>query len=507
MVNKKNTEDFIARGNVLDNVIGFFSPSRGRARMAARYQQQIMLDNVRRYAAAGSKKRLKGWTTSGSSANSEIMIAGAKLRDRSRDLVRNNAYSQKAVKAIASNTVGSGIRPSILHKDENLVNTVKELWKDWAENLGCDLDGNLDFYGIQFLVMRSIVESGEVLIRKIRQKKGDVPLKLQVLEGDFIDNGKDGLTLGNGNYIQMGIEFNSMGEKVAYWIYPDHPGENKVWKSIESFRVPASEMLHIYFVERPGQIRGIPFGVASFVKLKDFDDYEDAQLIRQKIAACFSVFIKNMDEAPVGTPNPNGGPPLERVEPGIIEYLQPGQEVSFANPPATEGYDMYARKMLQGIAAGYDVTYELLTNDLSNVNFSSGRMGWIEFGRMVKQWQNQMIIGKLCKGIFEWFTDAIFLSKGIDKSIKASWTPPRREMLDPVKEMKGYIEAIRGGLRSRSSVIRELGFDPLLVLEELGKDAKLMDELGLMFSSDARYDSNRSTEDEDDDTKKKVKDD
>lgn len=511
MDNKKDIPQFIVRGNLLDNVVNFFSPTRGRARMAARYHQQIMADSVRRYSSANPKGKTS-WYASGSSANTEVQIAGQRLRNISRELVRNNPYAQKAVKAIASNTVGSGIRPSVDYTDENVATKIKELWEGWADENICDFDGNHNFYGLQFLVMRSIVESGEVLIRKIKEPKGDVPIKLQVLESDFLDTGKDGVTLGAGskNYIQMGIEFNEKGKKVAYWLYPQHPGENKVWTSLESVRVPVSELIHIFMVERPGQLRGIPFGQTVYDKMKDFDDYEDAQLIRQKIAACFSVFIHNQDGAPAGSPNPNGGPPLERVEPGIIEYLQPGQEVSFANPPATEGYDMYAKKMLQGIAAGYDTTYEQLTNDLSNVNFSSGRMGWIEFGRMVTQWQNQLIIGKFCKGVFDWFIEATSISKGTPKMVKASWTPPRREMLDPVKEMKGYIEAIRGGLRSRSSVIRELGFDPLLVLEELGKDAELMDKLGLMLTSDARYDSNRSNKESDeekDDEEKDEKDD
>lgn len=489
--------------NFIDKAISFFAPRMGAKRLAARWSSEMLLDGARKYAAAGNGKRVRSWNAPSSSANSAVSAAGSRLRDRSRDLVRNNAYASKAVKGIAANVVGSGIRPSIQYKNKLILTAAKKLWEDWGEEKACDFDGVSNIYGMQFILMRAVAESGEVLVRKIRSRKKTVPIQLQILEADHLDNSKDGIALNDGGYIQLGIEFNKSGQKVAYWLFPDHPGEHKVWKSLESVRVPASEILHLFLKERPGQIRGVPFGVGSFIKMKDFDDYEDAQLIRQKIAACFSVFIQSPEDPRPGTANPNGGSPLERVEPGIIEYLKPGQEVSFANPPATEGYDMYAKKMLQGIAAGYDITYELLTSDLSNVNFSSGRMGWIEMGRMVTQWQNQIIIEQFCKGVWEWFSEAAYIAGKLPMGLKCSWTSPRREMIDPLKETKGLSEKVRAGFGSWQSVIRELGGDPEEVYNQMAEDKKKFDKEGFKLTSDARHDPNRS-EDKKDSKKEKA---
>jgi capsid protein len=35
----------------------------------------------------------------------------------------------------------------------------------WAEATGCDAEGRLDLYGLQALVMRAVVESGECFVR------------------------------------------------------------------------------------------------------------------------------------------------------------------------------------------------------------------------------------------------------------------------------------------------------------------------------------------------------
>lgn len=231
------------------------------------------------------------------------------------------------------------------------------------------------------------------------------------------------------------------------------------------------------------------------LRLRDFDEYEDAQLIRQKIAACFSVFITSAEDPAPGDKNNASDIPLEKVEPGIIEHLPPGKEVSFGNPPAVEGYDVYSNKMLQGVAAGFDLTYEALTNDLSNVNFSSGRMGWIEFGRQVAEWQNEVIVGLLCEGVWKWFVDTLKIAGLYNADeVSVEWTVPRREMIDPTKETKGLSELVRNGFESKQNVIRQLGGDPEVVMSQIVEDNAAADEAGLKLVSDARHDKPAPTE-------------
>lgn len=483
--------------NLIDRFISFFSPAAAFRR--AQYRLATDAIEQRRYDAAGGTNRTKNWYAQGLSANSEVGLAGAELRNRSRDLARNNPYSRKAFRVIPANVIGVGIQPSIrVARSARQEDALKTSWKEWAGKTSCDWNGNKTFYAIQVLAFRAMLESGEVFIRRMVDKGANaLGLQLQVLEADHLDYTKDGMKLAGGGYVRQGIEFDGRGKRTAYYLFDTHPGESVVNFKTTSTRIPADQIIHMYMEERPGQDRGVPMGVASMLRIRDFDEYEDAQLIRQKIAACFAAFITS--DAHTVTPSQaasGGGYDLERVEPGIIERLKPGESVAFGVPPTAEGYAEYSRKVLQGIGAGYDVTYEALTGDLSNVNFSSGRMGWIEFGRFVDQWQDLLIIPVLCERVFSWFLQFARIQGIVSEStqVSVSWTAPRREFVDPLKEIKALIEQVRAGFISWQEAVRMLGYDPEEIMEQLKSDADKFDEAGLKPYSDPRYDTNRANE-------------
>lgn len=475
--------------NWVDQVVSFFSPMAALRRVQARTAMDMLSRN---YDGASNGRRNSNWKPQGFSANTEIQAANTQLRNRSRELVRNNPYASKALKVVPANVIGTGIQPMI-KSSAGIQKRLREAWQEWAEYTGCDFDGRKTFYKIQSLAMRSMLESGEVFLRRVTDKNANrIGLQLQVLEADFLDHAKDGYTNPDGSYIRQGIEFSKSGKRIAYWLFDQHPGENRITMKLESMRVPASEIIHLYSEDRPGQIRGVPFGTAAMMRIRDFDDYEDAQLIRQKIAACFSVFITSESH---GGPSQTqtSGYDLERVEPGMIERLRPGEQVAFGSPPTSDGYADYSRKVLQGIAAGYGATYEAITGDLSNVNFSSGRMGHIEFQRQVEEWQEHLIIPVLCERVWAWFLEHATLRNVLNSSSKVvcSWTAPRREFVDPNKEIKAMVEQVRGGLLSWQEAVRSLGYNPDDIMDQLIEDKARFDAAGLMPYTDPRYDTNR----------------
>ncbi|OGQ23510.1 MAG: phage portal protein [Deltaproteobacteria bacterium RIFCSPLOWO2_02_FULL_44_10] len=475
----------MSKPTTLDRMISYFNPKAGADR--ARYrllEANLRSMEKRRYEAASNSRRTSGWIANDTSSNAEIGTALHRLRARSRDLVRNNPYANRAVQVISSNVVGAGIIPQPKNK------RMDELWSAWGDTTLCDSLGQHNFYGIQALAMREIVESGEILIRRkiLKPNTGSpLPLQLQVLEGDFINDTQDRL-LDNGHFIHQGIEFDRSGLRVAYYLYVQHPGESPLLGTgLETIRVPASEILHIYRIDRAGQIRGVPWGTPTLLKLKDFDEYEDAQLIRQKIAACFAAFVTEPD--PPSDHHPDKSGIDKNVEPGLIYELAPGKQITFGNPPTIGAdYEPYATINLRAVATGFGVTYEALTQDYSKVNFSSGRMGHIEFHRNIDQWRWLMLIPGLCEEVWNWFVEAAELANLISaKRIKkATWTPPRREMIDPVKETEAQIKAIRGGLKTLSETIREQGNDPEKQFEEMKQDNELLDKYRLQLDSDAR---------------------
>lgn len=469
--------------NPLDQFIAAVNPIAGLRRERARLQ----LDAVRRYDGASRGRRTEGWRTSGTSADSAAAPGLKVLRDRSRDLVRNSPYAAKAVQVIVSNVIGTGIvAQARAQRSRRRSQQFTDLWQGWAlDPRQCDYDGRHDFYGLQALAMRAIVESGEVLIRRRTPAAGSgqrVPLQLQLMEPDYIDTTKD-VALDNGGLIKQGIEYDAAGKRVAYYLYTEHPGEQHLRVTMAlSSRVPAEEILHIYRQDRPHQSRGVPWASPIIIRLRDFDDYSDAQLLKQKISACFAAFAVDTESPDSGM----GTELIDKLEPGAIEILPPGKDIRFSNPPTVGEFDKITRQYLLQIAAGFGITYEALTSDLSATNFSSARLGWLEFQRNIESWRWQMLVPQMLNPIWLWFSNAATVNGIRMDGINAQWTPPRRELIDPSKEIKATIDAVRGGLMSLSEAIREYGYDPEEVMLEMQQDNELMDKLGLTLDSDPR---------------------
>lgn len=461
-----------------------------------RLQNQMAFDYLnegkRKHDGAGRGRRFGENNSLSGSTNQQIAVDLPLLRERSREANRNNPYAKKGTRSITNNVIGTGILANPVAKTTTLAKKAKSVWKDWADDTSCDFDDLQNFYGLQALVMRTVVKAGECYVRRIwtKRKKNSaiVPLELQILDPDFIDHGKTNLVpLDNGEYTVNGIQFNKLGKRIAYWVFDRHPSENYAI----SRPVPFADIIHIYEIEDPGQVHGLPFNSSVILRMKDFDEFEDAQLMKQKIAACFAVFVERPagNEGIIGDKTENN---IERLAPGMINYGEQGETFTFANPPQVDGYRDFTRTSLQGQAAGYGLSYESYTGDLSGVNFSSGRMGWLEFQRNVEMIQFNMVIPMFLNKVWKWFTEAAILAGKIPQTdLQVTWTPPAREMIDPLKEIQALLKKVRGGFLSWQDAVRQLGYTPEEIIAQMKEDKKRFDDAGLMPESDPRYDADK----------------
>lgn len=482
------------RGNFIDRAIGYVAPERGLARMQARARMAASKMAVNYFDGASSSRRTDGWRRVNGDANSTTLGSLPRLRESCRDLIRNNGWAHRGVEAIVSNTIASGIKPGIDAGDDDA--TEKALEKKLRRHFGrvdVDADGLLNLAGLQALAMRAIVESGEVIIRRRARFASDgyeLPFQIQVLEGDYIDSSKNG-SLAGGNTAIQGVEFDGRGKRVAYWLFSQHPGSALGFTST-SRRVPAANVIHAFRVDRPGQVRGIPWLAPIVLRLNDWNDFIDAQLVRQKIAACYAGFrtTDEEDDSSLADPDYDGGFDVEQFEPGMIERLSGGESITFTTPPQVEGLMDYSKVTLREIAAGLGITYEALTGDLHGVTFSAGRMGWLEFQRNIVAWREHLFVPQICHGIERWFFEAATLVGAMpanDNEVEMTWTAPRREMIDPVKETAGDNAEVRAGFASRRSKVLERGRNIEDVDAETEKDMARADKAGLIFDSDARH--------------------
>lgn len=485
--------------NALDRAIGFISPKWGLERQ---YYRAVAHAN-RKYVGAGNGPLTADWRATGSSAMAEISQDIATLRNRTRELVRNDGWAKVAVRTLANNIVGKGIRPYITGDSERARAKVEKAFTQWCGSDVDNLGGN--FYAVQYLAAITLAQSGEILLirRYIKNEEGKWQLKLLVLEGDYINENYNvnGPTddAKNAAYCTKGIYYNANGQVIGYRVYANHPGDTTFWqlRNIDSFFIPISEAKLIYYRARPGQVRGIPEGHSVMLEHKQLWQYELAQATKQTISASFAVFVTSASQALIGADKLTGtsrnehlGITEEDVTPGSIYHLAPGEKIENSQPPSVDGYDEYTKNRLRKIARGWGLSYEALSGDLSRVNFSSGRMGWLEMQRNIENWQDYVLIPQLCKAVWEWWLEFAILTGEIPETannLEVGWTPPRREMIDPNKETNAIIAQLQGGLITLPEALRQLGRNPAEIFKEIADTNTKLDQMGLVFSGDYRY--------------------
>jgi lambda family phage portal protein len=255
-------------------------------------------------------------------------------------------------------------------------------------------------------------------------------------------------------------------------------------------------VLHLFRPLRPGQLRGQPWLTQVLVKLHELDQYDDAELVRKKTAAMFAGFVtKNAPEDQIlgeGTADSNGAA-LAGLEPGTLQVLLPGEDVKFSSPADVgSSYETFMRVQLRSIAAGIGITYEQLTGDLTGVNYSSIRAGLLEFRRRCQQFQHHVIVFQLCLPVWRrWLQSAILngtlpTEASVTDYYDAKWIPPGFSWVDPLKDIKAQVTAVRAGFKSRAEVVSEQGYDAEAIDREISADNERADELGLQYESDPR---------------------
>lgn len=462
-----------SKPNYLFRIVSVLAPNFAMSIMRSRYMERVY-NGAETYPSSDWN-----YGDQNNSANTEIEKAQRKLISRSRDLSRNSPYAKKASDVIVSNTVGRGIMPKLTGKNKTQTKKITDAWKKIAETNMCDNELRNNFYSLQELAMRTIVESGEVLALKYMEQ--DSP-KIQLLEPDFIDDQTSKFRETDG-YIS-GIKVDNKNRRIAYKLYKTHPG-NLIFNEVTSKDVSAKKVIHAYRQTRPGQLRGVPWCHAVIQTLKDFDEFQNATIIRQKIAACLVGVIKTLggDSLLSSAQRKNKRKKETRMTPGTFKYAEPGEDVEFSRPPNSEGYADFIAETIRAVASGYGITYESMSNDYSKVNFSSGRMGNIEMRKNLESWRWNMFIPLFCDPYMEMFKEWCQLT-GIVRSkedITHVWVAPAYTMLDPTKEIAADKESVKAGFKSKSTVIREGGRDPDLVTAEIKEERDNDAKLGLTF--------------------------
>jgi lambda family phage portal protein len=451
----------------------------------------------RAYQAAAISRLTNDWILSATSADSEVRPAINVLRMRMRDLGRNNDYVRSYLSEIEKNIIGKGtrlqsnVRDASGKLDKNVNSQIETEWAIWGKKESCDVAGKLSFAQIERMLIRNIAESGEILIRKHYQRfgKSRIKLSLQVIESDHLDhdfNGKYG-----DNEVRMGVELNQYGRPVAYHLFKTHPGDNAPMMKLDRdrIRVDASEVLHLFIMERPNQSRGVPWLVSTVSTLRHLNGYIEAAVVKKRAQAGVMGFIETGDPEIEPPESEENGEYVEYFEAGTIKRLNPGEKVTVPNlGGGTESeFDPFVNLMLRKSAAGGGSSFESISKDFSKSNYSSSRLALLserDLYEMIQSWfvesfnewvfENWIEAGVL-SGVFR-FSD---YSKNPDKYCSPKFMTRGWDWVDPSKDIEADKEALKAGLKTMSEILARKGKDFEETVMQISKEREFMKANGV----------------------------
>lgn len=458
----------------------------------------------RNFNAASIGRLFASLPTQSNSVDYDIRQSLDILRARSRSFTVNNSYGRKFLQMCSTHIVGpSGFYLTLNvvdldmkggAKKDNLANkAIEASFYKWAKKGNCDVTGYHSFFDICNLIIKAVSRDGEALVRKVYGRgAGPWSYQLQILDIDRLDVKRNEENLANGSYIKMGVELSKYGKPIAYHLRTKHPGDSfYTYQGSHYERVPADNIYHIFIHDRAEQNRGVPWMHAAMTELGNLGGYEEAAIVAARQGAAKMGFYTSPDGD--GTPLADGedesGNLIREAEPGVFDILPEGYGFEKYDPDYPHSmYADFVKSCLRSISSGLGVAYNTLSNDLEGVNFSSIRTGVLE------ERDNWMVIQKW---FIEYFLDDMFsdwlrfalisnmitLPNGsvlpaskFDRFNAATWRGRRWQWVDPNADTDSNIKLINAGLKSRKSVISEMGSDIDDVFSDLEDEAIKLQE-------------------------------
>lgn len=489
--------------NLLDRAIAYVSPGQAVKRAAARTALEFANSGYGNYGANTTKKNMRGWMYYGGSAKEDIEDNIDILRQRSRDAYMGIPTAAAALKTLRTNVVAGGLMPSpqidadylklSSEEVETLQAQILREFSLWADTPVCDADRVDNFYKLQQLAFLSYLMNGDSIALLPMKEQPGVPysLRVRLIEADRVcsPDGYDRLmedTVRDHHVynIVQGVETDSDGMVVAYWICNRHPHssfatQNGIleWTRVEAYgSTGRPNVLHVMNRERAGQRRGVPILAPVLEALKQLGRYTEAEITAAVISAMFTVFIQS-NTVQTGRPIGEMLPPdmlIDAQDQGSIELgngaivaLNPGETVEFADPKhPNSGYDAFYGAMVREIGSALEIPPEVLEKQFTQ-NFSSARGSLNEFWRTCGM-QRDWFADDFCQPIYEaWFAEAVargriqapgfFGDPAIRKAYtECKWNGPSRTALNPSQEVEAALKRVEAGFSTAEEETAQL---------------------------------------------------
>lgn len=504
---------------------------RDRARLQAR---RNAVQGSSAYQGAGSDHpSFAKWQPGTWSGHSALTWSRAHLADRLNDIARNDGWAAAGVSRLVDNIIGSGwtlaAKPNHLslnmsyEEKEDVADQIEALWRDVTHDVDkwCDAERSKSMGGILGLAARHrFGAEGEAFAVLIW--RDNAPLLRTAVQ--VIDPGRCSNPMGrmDEEFLRDGVEIDEYGAATAYHFRRAHPGDlfmgqpnqwqwDRVARETEWGR---PIVVHAFEQKRAGMTRGVSDWAPVIRSIKQSTDYEDYESQAALINAVMAAFIEtpfDPEEMLDALGADSGGSAVAGMYgqiaeaqnafygaspidlPGVrINTLQPGETAKLTRPEhPNANFEVFVNAALRKVASAVGLTYEQLTMDWSNVNYSSARAALLEIWRGLTARKNNFG-AQFMSPIYRAFLEEIF-DKGLidipDHAVSfeanpaawchAEWIGPGRGWIDPLREAEAAGMRISTNISTLQQESAEQGRDWKMDAMQRARERRYYMQLGL----------------------------
>ncbi|MFL9824352.1 phage portal protein [Rhodoplanes sp. SY1] len=430
------------------------------------------------------------------------------LTDRIADQARNDGWASAGMDRLVDNVIGAGWGLNVTlprrrlglteQQAADLAGSIEEAFDEWASDPeSCDAGQRLGFGGLLALGYRHGVRDGEALAAISFLPRGgawatavEMIHPARLAQPDFA---------AETTAFRQGIELGPTGEPVAYHVRVAHPADGLGYASGTFARLPRSVngrrlVAHAYEAREAGQIRGVPLFAPVVKKLRMLGRYDETELQAALLNASMATFItspfdhealaealgagdgKALDGAIAGYLAGKLGywkdaPPIH-LPGAAVNFLYPGERAEHTPPTHPNAvFEHFVRAGLRHVAAALGLSYEQLSADWGQVNYSSARAALLEVWRGFSR-RAALYATDFAQPVYvRWLEEAVVrgrvaLPAGSPAfaEAKAAWTRcrwrmPGRGWVDPLKEADAAAVRIGLGVSTLEREAAEQGLD------------------------------------------------
>ena len=487
-------------------------------------RQRFLAARSAHEAAATDHQDLVSWLPAGMSGQAAMTFERDLISARVHDIARNDGWASAGMDRHVDALIGGGWRLSAKpnaralgieqEAADDFADALEAEWRDYATDprFHCDVERSRPMAGNLALACRHRFLDGEALgVIYFIDSGGPYRTAVNVIDPDRLSTpmGRtDSVTL------QSGVELDENGAPIAYHIQSSHPGDiyypgSKLhnWERIErETEWGRPVVVHAFDPKRAGEKRGLSTLSPILRKLKQITRYDEAELQAATLNAILAAFVTSpfdhetmADVLGAGTLDQYSAERLAfhkeapiRFPGAQVGFLYPGENVNLTKPSHPNSvFEAFERQALRNVSSAIGLSYEQLTMDWSQVNYSSARAALLEVWRGLTSRKASFAAQFMQPIYMAWLEEAIetgrvALPSGAPEFLDrraaychAEWIGPGRGWVDPQKEADAAVTRLDAGISTLERECAEQGLDWREVLAQKAREKREMERLNL----------------------------